>query len=73
MELTKSHRFDSSGLNLTFERLLLGVSLWILVEGTRSNPCQLGCRIRNAFAHAEGVSVMFCRRLKALRVSKQRL
>jgi hypothetical protein len=37
-ELTKSYRFGSSGLNLTFEGLLLGVSISILMEGTRSDP-----------------------------------
>jgi hypothetical protein len=38
MELTESCRFGSSGLNLAFEGLLLGVSLHILMEGTRSGP-----------------------------------
>jgi hypothetical protein len=41
-ELTKCSRFGSLGLNLTFKGLLLGVSLRILMEGTRSDPCQSG-------------------------------
>jgi hypothetical protein len=37
-ELTESRRFSSLGLDLTFERLLLGVSIRILGEGTCSDP-----------------------------------
>jgi hypothetical protein len=36
--LAKNHRFDSSGLNITFEGLLLGVSLRLYVSGTSSDP-----------------------------------
>jgi hypothetical protein len=41
-ELTKSCWFGSSGLNLTFEWLLLGVSIRMLTEGTHSDPRQSG-------------------------------
>jgi hypothetical protein len=37
-ELTGNHRFSSSGLNLTFERLLLGVSLHLQEKANSSNP-----------------------------------
>jgi hypothetical protein len=72
-ELTKSCWFGSSGLNLTFEGLLLGVSIRMLAEGTHSEPRQSGFWIHNALTHAMGVSALFCRRLKASRVSKRRL
>jgi hypothetical protein len=35
--LTKNHRFGSSGLNLTFEGLLLGASLRLYMKDTSSN------------------------------------
>jgi hypothetical protein len=38
-ELTESCRFGSSGLNLSFEGLLLGVNIRVLTEGIRSKPC----------------------------------
>jgi hypothetical protein len=37
-ELVKNHMFGSSGLNLVFEGLLLGVSLHLRVRTTSSNP-----------------------------------
>jgi hypothetical protein len=37
-ELAKNHRFGSLGLNLTFEGLLLGVSLRLQVKATLANP-----------------------------------
>jgi hypothetical protein len=37
-ELTKSHRFGSSRLNLAFEGLLLGVIHRVLVDGTHIIP-----------------------------------
>jgi hypothetical protein len=72
-ELTKSHKFGSSGLNLAFEGLLLGVSLCIPMDGTHNDPCQLGFRIRNTLAHAEGMSIMFFRKPKVSRVFMRRL
>jgi hypothetical protein len=41
-ELAKSHRFISSGLNLAFEELLLGVSLHLLKEGAYNDPSPVG-------------------------------
>jgi hypothetical protein len=44
MELTKNRKFSSSGLNLAFEGLLLGVSLRRRVKGTRNEPRESGFR-----------------------------
>jgi hypothetical protein len=52
------------------ESTMLGASLGLLIEGTHSDPCQSGFWIHNALAHTEGVSAMFCRKSKVLRVSK---
>jgi hypothetical protein len=41
MKLTKNCRFDSSGLNLAFEGLLLGESLRCDMKGTHSEACEL--------------------------------
>jgi hypothetical protein len=38
IELAKNHRFSSSGLNLTFERLLLGASSHLHVKAASSDP-----------------------------------
>jgi hypothetical protein len=38
MELAQSHRFSSSGLSLTFEGLLLGVSIHLQLKVTSSDP-----------------------------------
>jgi hypothetical protein len=73
MELAETHRFDSSGLNIIFEGLLLGVSLCVLVEGTCSDPRQSGFRISNALTHVEGISVVFYRKLKVSGASTRRL
>jgi hypothetical protein len=74
MELSESCRFGSSGLNLAFEGLLLGASLHIPVEGTRSNPRQSGFWIPNMLNHAgEILIVVFCRKLKVSRASTRRL
>jgi hypothetical protein len=61
MELAKCHMFSLSGLNLTFEGLLLGVSLRILMEGTHNDPHKSSFRIRNTLAHVEGMPAMFAR------------
>jgi hypothetical protein len=37
-KLARDRRFDSSGLNLAFEGLLLGASLRLCVRATSSNP-----------------------------------
>jgi hypothetical protein len=73
MKLDESRRFGSSGWNLTFKGLLLGASLRLLMEGTRSDPRQSGFLIHNTLAHAEGVFAMSCRKPKVSRVSKWRL
>jgi hypothetical protein len=58
-------RFGSSGLNLTFEGLLLGASLRRRVKGTDSEPHELGPKhsedVHEASAHAEGMLLCFCR------------
>jgi hypothetical protein len=71
-ELAKSCRFDSSGLNLAFEGLLLGVSLRTLVEGTCSEPRQLGSRIPNILDYAREMLVVFCKKPKVSEVPMQR-
>jgi hypothetical protein len=68
--LAKVHRFGSSGLNLSFEGLLLGVSLRPHVKGTSSDPRQSVLRINNTFDYPKGVFVSFCRRLKTLKIPK---
>jgi hypothetical protein len=72
-ELAKSHRLGSSGLNLTSKGLLLGVSLHILAEGTRSNPRQLGFQIPDTIDHAKGILIVFCRKSKVPGASTRRL
>jgi hypothetical protein len=57
----------------TVKARMLGASLHITVECTRSDPRQSGFQIRNTLAHAEGMSVVFCRKSKVSRISKQRL
>jgi hypothetical protein len=52
---------------------LLGPSLRVLAEGTRSDPCQSGLQISNALAHIEGISAVFCRKPKVSRASTRRL
>jgi hypothetical protein len=55
-ELTRHRRFGSSGLNLAFEGLVLGVSLCFCAKVTSSNPRQLGHHVHNASAlHAKNV------------------
>jgi hypothetical protein len=48
----ESHKFSSSGLNLSSEGLLLGVSLRTILECTRSDPCQSDSQIPNIFNYA---------------------
>jgi hypothetical protein len=37
-KLARNHKFDSSGLNLAFEGLLLGASLHLHAKGISSDP-----------------------------------
>jgi hypothetical protein len=53
--------------------MVLEVSLCILMEGTHSDPCQLGFLIPNNLNHTEGILVMFCRKPKVPGASTQRL
>jgi hypothetical protein len=69
----ESHRFGSSGLNLTSEGLLLGASLHTIAEGTYSDPRQSGSRIPNIFDYAKDMFIMFCRESKVPVASMQRL
>jgi hypothetical protein len=73
MELIKNHRFGSSGLNLAFEELLLGVSLHTLVEGTRSDPRQSGFWIPNILDYVKEMLVVFYRKSKVSDASVRRL
>jgi hypothetical protein len=71
-ELTRDHRFGSSGLNLAFEGLLLGATLRLQVKATSSNPCTLGPRVCNASTQCEGGSAMFCRKSEMPEVARRR-
>jgi hypothetical protein len=57
------HRFGSTGLNLTFEGLLLGVSLQHHVKGTDSDPRESSMKhvegVHDAFTHLEGTPLCF--------------
>jgi hypothetical protein len=65
--------FDLSGLNLTSEGLLLGASLHVITECTRSDPCRSCSRIPNIFDYAKDMVVMICRELKVPASSMRRL
>jgi hypothetical protein len=56
---TNDHKFSSSWLNLASERLLLGVSLQPHARDTRSEPCEFGLLICNAFEYVKATSVAF--------------
>jgi hypothetical protein len=73
MELAKSRRFGSSGLNLASKGLLLGASLRIVTEGTHSDPRQSGFLIPNTLNNAEGILNIFCRKPKVPGASMRRL
>jgi hypothetical protein len=60
-------------LNLTFEGLLLGVSLRILTEGIRSDPRQLGFQIPNTLDYVEEILIVFYRKSKVSDVSTLRV
>jgi hypothetical protein len=60
MRLTKNHKFGSSELNLTFERLLLGASIRLRAKGTCSDPRKFGLLIHDTFIHPKGVFATFC-------------
>jgi hypothetical protein len=67
-EITRHHRFGSSGLNLTFKGLLLGASLHLHEKATSSNPSMLGPLVCNANAQCEGGSTVFSRKSETLEV-----
>jgi hypothetical protein len=57
-ELTRDSRLGSSGLNLAFKGLLLGVSLHLQAMATSSNPHKLSLQVCNARAQREGGSAV---------------
>jgi hypothetical protein len=64
MELTKSGRFGSAGLNLTSEGLLLRGEPSHPSGGYPQRPHQSGFLIPNTPDHTEGILIMSCRKPK---------
>jgi hypothetical protein len=73
MRLTKNRRFGSLGLNLAFEGVLLGVSLWLHMKGTCSDPHNsIFFWIHETLVYSKGAFVTFCRKLEVSEVSKRK-
>jgi CYTH domain-containing protein len=58
-ELTGNHMFNSSGLKLTFEGLLLGASLHLGVKATSSNLCKSNFESAMPMHNARETSLCF--------------